>query len=58
MHVTTDRQERDRRAMKRAKLRLLEVLGLLVRMPGEGDVTALPCFAGEERSSGFWRCWG
>jgi hypothetical protein len=30
--------------MKRAKLGLLEVLGLLVRMPGEGDVTALPLF--------------
>jgi hypothetical protein len=33
-------------AMKRAELGLLEVLGLLVRMPGEGDVTALPCFVG------------
>ena len=33
--------------MKRAKLGLLEVLGLLVRMPGEGDIIALPCFAGE-----------
>jgi hypothetical protein len=33
--------------MKRAKLGLLEVLGLLVIMPGEGDVTALPLF-----------CWG
>ena len=33
--------------MKRAELGLLEVLGLLVRMPGEGDVTALPFFAGE-----------
>ena len=32
--------------MKRAELGLLEVLGLLVRMPGEGDVTALPCFVG------------
>jgi hypothetical protein len=30
--------------MKRATLGLLEVLGLLVRMPGEGDVTALPLF--------------
>jgi hypothetical protein len=37
--------EREReRQMKRAELRLLEVLGLLVRMPGEGDVTALPFF--------------
>jgi hypothetical protein len=35
--------------MKRAELGLLEVLGLLVRMPGvRGDVTALPCFAGEQ----------
>jgi hypothetical protein len=33
-------------SMKRAELGLLEVLGLLVRMPGEGDVTALPCFVG------------
>jgi hypothetical protein len=32
--------------MKRAKLGLLEVLGLLVRMLGDGDVTALPCFPG------------
>jgi hypothetical protein len=32
--------------VKRAELGLLEVLGLLVRMPGEGDVTALPCFVG------------
>jgi hypothetical protein len=40
--------------MKRAKLGLLEVLGLLVRMPGEGDVMVSPCFAGELReSSGF-----
>ena len=40
--------------MKRAELGLLEVLGLLVRMPGEGDVTALPCFVGAEetRSAG------
>jgi hypothetical protein len=38
-------RERDRQ-MKRAELGLLEVLGLLVRMPGEGDVTALPCFVG------------
>jgi hypothetical protein len=43
--------------MKRAKLGLLEVLGLLVRMPGEGDVTALPLFRGAEDSSlfYFWR---
>jgi hypothetical protein len=40
---TDRRQETDRREMKRAKLRLLEVLGLL-RMPGEGDVTAIPLF--------------
>ncbi len=39
--------------MKRAKLGLLEVLGLLVRMPGEGDVTALPCFSGELRKLGL-----
>ena len=32
--------------MKRAELGLLEVLGLLVRMPEEGDVTALSCFSG------------
>jgi hypothetical protein len=44
--------------MKRAKLWLLEVLGLLVRMPGEGDVTALPLFRwGAEDASLFyvWR---
>jgi hypothetical protein len=41
--------------MKRAKLGLLEVLGLLVRMPGEGDVTALPL--APQGSSGFWRSW-
>jgi hypothetical protein len=43
--------------MKRAKLGLLEVLGLL-RMPREGDVTALPLFCrGAEDSSlfSFWR---
>jgi hypothetical protein len=43
--------------MKRAKLGLLEVLGL-VRMPGEGDVTALPLFrqGGEDSSLFyFWR---
>jgi hypothetical protein len=39
-------QEGTSRRMKRAELGLLEVLGLLVRMPGEGDVTALPCFVG------------
>jgi hypothetical protein len=36
-----------------AKLGLLEVLRLLVRMPGEGDVTALPCFTGELRKLGI-----
>jgi hypothetical protein len=44
--------------MKRAKLGLLEVLGLLVRMPGKGDVTALLLFCwGAEDSSlfYFWR---
>jgi hypothetical protein len=42
--------------MKRAKLELLEVLGLLVRMPGEGDVTALPLFrrGAEEARAEWW----
>ena len=43
--------------MKTASLGLLEVLGL-VRMPGEGDVTALPLFrqGGEDSSLFyFWR---
>jgi hypothetical protein len=39
--------------MKRAELGLLEVLGLLVRMPGEGDVTALPPLV-SPRSWGFF----
>jgi hypothetical protein len=42
-----------------AKLGLLEVLRLLVRMPGEGDVTALPLFhrgAEEARDSGGAVC--
>jgi hypothetical protein len=35
--------------MKRAKLGLLEVLGLLVRMPGEATSRLPPCFARELR---------
>jgi hypothetical protein len=35
--------------MKRVELRLLEVLGLLVRMPGVKVMSRLsPCFAGEQ----------
>jgi hypothetical protein len=44
--------------MKRAKLGLLEVLGLLVRMPGEHDIMALPLFRrGAERKLGLLSWW-
>jgi hypothetical protein len=33
--------------MKRAELRLLEVWGYYLRMPGEGDVSASSYFAGD-----------